>query len=285
LLTIDLHCHSDRSDGALAPQDLIARAAMRGVRALALTDHDTIAGIAQARLAAREHGIELIPGVEISVTWGSKTLHVLGLRIDPAAPALLEGLATVRATRIRRAETIALRLQREGIRDAFAAVLAAAAAGETVSRTHFARHLVALGVVRDVHAAFRRFLAEGKPGHVRARWAGLDDAIRWIRAAGGVAVLAHPARYGLKPGRLFELCGEFRSLGGEAIEVVSASHTPEDVARLAVLAQASDLRASAGSDFHSAAESWLDLGDIAPLPSHCRPVWQDWPECRSFLLH
>ena len=258
---------------------------MRGLRAIALTDHDTVAGIAEAKAAADRHGIGLIPGVEISASWGAKTLHVLGLRIDPAAPLLLEGLATVRATRMQRAEQMALRLQREGIRDRFDALLVSAANGATVSRTHFARRLVALGVVRDVQAAFRRFLGEGKPAFVRARWTALGDAIRWIRSAGGVAVLAHPARYGLKPARLHELCREFKADGGEGLEVVSASHTPEDVARLSLLARTLDLKVSAGSDFHSPEESWLDLGEIPPLPRSCVAVWEDWPECRSALLH
>ena len=258
---------------------------MRGLRAIALTDHDTVAGMAEADAAAHRHGIALIPGVEISVTWGAKTLHLLGLRIDPAAPLLLQGLTEVRATRMQRAEQMAMRLQREGICDRFEAVLASAADGRTVSRTHFARQLVALGVVKDVQAAFRRFLGEGKPAFVRARWAALGDAIRWIRSAGGVAVLAHPARYGLKPARLGELCREFKALGGEGLEVVSASHTPEDVARLSLLARTFELRASAGSDFHSPEESWLDLGAIPALPSHCVAVWQDWRECQSALLH
>lgn len=258
---------------------------MRGVRVMALTDHDTVAGIAEAAPAADQHGIAFIPGVEISVTWSGKTLHVLGLRIDPAAPRLLEGLRHVRATRMERAERIAARLQRDGIRDGFEVVLTAAANGETVSRVHFAHRLVALGVVRDVQAAFRRFLGDGKPAFVRTRWATLEEAIQWIHGAGGVAVLAHPARYGLKAARLCALCRDFKNLGGDALEVVSASHAPEDVARLSLFAHTFDLRVSAGSDFHSIEESWLDLGDVPPLPRQCTPVWKDWPECGAALPH
>ena len=281
MLTIDLHCHSDRSDGALAPDALIARGAMRGLRVIALTDHDTVAGLTDAAAAAARLGIELITGVEISVTWGAVTLHVLGLRIDPLAPQLLAGLTATCAERCSRAEQIALRLEREGMPGALDAVRSLAASRETISRLHFARYLVGLGVVRDVRAAFRRYLGEGRPAFVRARWAGLSDAISWIRDAGGTAVLAHPARYGLRPARLHALCREFKDLGGEALEVLTASHMPEDVARLTVLAQELDLKASAGSDFHDPDESWLDLGELAALPRHCVPVWRDWPEVAS----
>jgi predicted metal-dependent phosphoesterase TrpH len=156
---------------------------------------------------------------------------------------------------------------------------------DTVSRLHFARCLVGLGVVKDVRAAFRRYLGAGRPAFVRARWPGLSDAVGWIRDAGGTAVLAHPARYGLKPARLHELCREFKDLGGEALEILSASHTPEDVARLTLLAQELHLKASAGSDFHSPDESWLDLGELCALPRHCAPVWRDWPECAAAAVH
>ena len=285
LLTIDLHCHSDRSDGALAPQDLIARGAMRGLRVIALTDHDTIAGLPEAATMAAQRGIELIGGVEISVTWGAVTLHVLGLRIDPSEPRLLNGLAAVRAVRMQRAERIALCLQREGVGGALDAALAAAANGETVGRMHFARHLVALGCVKDVRAAFRRFLGDGKSAFVRARWARLADAIDWIRGAGGIAVLAHPGRYRLRPARLRALCQEFKILGGGGLEVLSASHTAEDVARLTFFAQELDLRVSAGSDFHSPETSWLDLGELPLLPPRCVPIWRDWPECHAASIH
>ena len=213
------------------------------------------------------------------------TVHVLGLRIDPTAPKLLSGLAALRAGRLERAQQIACKLEREGISGTLEAALAAAASPETVGRTHFARHLVARGVVKDVRAAFRRFLAEGKPAYVRARWAALDDAIDWIRSAGGVAVLAHPGRYRLRPARLVELCREFKRLGGRGLEILSASHTADDVGRLTIVAQELGLEASAGSDFHSPEESWLDLGELAPLPRACMPVWRDWPECRSASVH
>lgn len=286
LLTIDLHAHSDRSDGALAPQTLIARGATRGLRVLALTDHDSVAGIGDAAAAAREHGIALIAGVEISVSWGAITIHVLGLRLDPLAPELLAGLAQIRARRSQRAKEIARRLERDcGLRGVLEAALAQAADEESVSRVHFARHLVAAGVAKDVRSAFRRYLGDGGAAFVRTRWAALDEAVGWIRRAGGVAVLAHPGRYGLRPARLHELCARFKALGGEALEVLSASHTAAEVARLALFARELDLLASAGSDFHAAGESWLDLGALDPLPRGCVPVWRDWPECRALPLH
>jgi predicted metal-dependent phosphoesterase TrpH len=253
---------------------------------MALTDHDTLAGLSDAAAAAQRAGIALINGVEVSVTWGATTLHVLGLRIDPAAPQLCTGLSILRAGRLRRAEAIGKRLEGEGIAGALQGALGyATSSPEMLGRVHFARFLIARGVVKDMKTAFRRFLGEGKAGFVRHRWTTLAEAIEWIRAAGGVALLAHPARYGLRPERLRALFAEFKVLGGTAVEVVSASHTPEDVARIAALAGAVGLHASAGSDFHSPEESWLDLGQGASLPPNCDPVWRDWPECRELVLH
>ncbi len=283
--TIDLHCHSDRSDGALPPQALIERAAARGVRVLALTDHDTLDGLSAAAAAARGSGIDFINGVEVSVTWGGVTLHVLGLRVDPTDARLAAGLVSIRSGRLRRAEAIALRLEGQGIAGALPGALALAANPEMVSRTHIARYLVASRVVKDMKTAFRRFLGEDKPAFVRHRWSALGDAIGWIRGAGGVAVLAHPGRYGLRRARLRTLFLEFKSLGGEAVEVVTASHTAQDVELIANLACELGLRASAGSDFHSPEESWLDFGQLRALPPTCDPVWRDWPECGSLSRH
>jgi predicted metal-dependent phosphoesterase TrpH len=285
LHSIDLHCHSDRSDGALPPQALIERAAARGVRIIALTDHDTLEGLSAAAETAKSCGIDFINGVEVSVSWGSVTLHVLGLRVDPSESRLAAGLVSIRAGRLRRAEAIALRLESKGIAGSLSGALALAANPEMVSRTHFARHLVASGVVKNMKTAFQRFLGEDKPAFVRHRWSTLGDAIGWIRGAGGVAVLAHPGRYGLRPARLHTLLSEFKSLGGEAVEVVTSSHTPQDVEQVANLACELGLRASAGSDFHSPEESWLDFGQLRELPPKCDPVWRDWPECSTLTRH
>ena len=276
LSTIDLHCHSNRSDGALAPSALIQRAAQRGVRTLALTDHDTLDGLEEAHAAARSHGMRLIPGVEISVTWSGRTLHVVALGVDPSNAALAQGLGAIRNGRLQRAETIARRLATIGIGSAFDGALGLAANPGIIGRGHFARYLVAAGVVSDTRAAFRRFLGEGKPGYVRHSWAPLAQALDWIRQAGGIAVLAHPVRYGLRLARLRALFEEFRALGGFAVEVVTAAHSEQQAAEIAGLASTSGLAASAGTDFHSPDESWLDLGQLAALPRGCAPVWQGW---------
>lgn len=272
---IDLHSHSDRSDGALSPSALIRRAADRGVRAIALTDHDTVDGMADAETEARLHGLQLVAGVEISVTWSGRTLHVVGLGIDPCHSALIEGLARVRGGRMQRARAMDARLHAAGISGVLNGALALAANPEMVSRTHFARHLVSIGACKDMGAAFRRYLGEGKPAYVRHTWASLPEAIDWIKSAGGVSVLAHPGRYGLRRARMQTLFAEFGRLGGAAVEVVSGSHTREQTRLVADLSIECGLLASAGSDFHGAEESWLDIGQLPSLPEGCMPVWHD----------
>lgn len=279
---IDLHSHSDRSDGALSPAALVQRAAQRGLRALALTDHDTVDGLDEAVLEAERHGVQVVAGVEISVTWNGRTLHVVGLGIDPCAPRLVEGLHSVRAGRLERARAIAAKLHAYGVDGTLEPSIALASNPAMVSRTHFARHLVASGVCKDMGTAFRRYLGEGKAAYVRHTWAALAQAVQWIRESGGLAVLAHPGRYGLRRARMHDLFAEFRAAGGAAVEVVSGSHTPEQTAVTGQLAVECGLLASAGSDFHAPEESWLDLGQLAALPSECRPVWQD---ARLGILH
>lgn len=274
-LSIDLHSHSHRSDGALSPTSLVQRASERGVAVLALTDHDTVDGLDEAGAAAQVRGVRLVPGVEISVTWSGRTLHVVGLGIDPSNPVLKAGLQSVRTGRLQRARAIASRLSALGMPGTMDAALALAANTDMVSRTHFARHLVATGHCKDMGSAFRRYLGEGKPAHVRHVWASLPDAIEWIVSAGGVAVLAHPGRYGLRRARQRALFDEFRVHGGVAVEVVTGSHSQDQVQTAAQLAGESGLLASSGSDFHSPEESWLDLGQLAPLPDGCRPLWHD----------
>lgn len=272
----DLHTHSHYSDGQLPPAELVARAAAAGVNVLALTDHDVTAGLPEADAAARAAGIELVPGVEVSVSWGAQTVHIVGLGIDPAHPELAQGLARLREFRVWRAEEIGRRLAKAGIENATAGARALALQG-LVSRTHFAQFLVAHGHAKDVKTVFRKFLVRGKPGYVPGKWAGLAEAIGWIRGAGGQAVLAHPARYKITATRLRKLFAEFREAGGAAVEVVSGSHSRDDAFRFAQWAQSYDLLASCGSDFHGPIYQHLDLGRLPPLPEGCRPVWQDWP--------
>lgn len=271
---IDLHCHSTVSDGLLEPAALVRHAARQGVEVLALTDHDDVGGLEAAGAAALELGIRFVPGVEISVTWRNHTIHVVGLGIDAGNEALLQGLAAVRGGREERARRMAESLARAGIPGTFEGALRLAGGPRLLSRTHFARFLVEQGHARDVKRVFRRFLVRGKPGYVPHQWAGLAQALGWIRGAGGLAVLAHPGRYDIGPVTLGELLSEFRDLGGAAIEVVSGSHTPEQYLQFGRQAAAFGLLASAGSDFHGPGESYLDLGRLPELPAGCAPVWQ-----------
>ena len=273
----DLHCHSTRSDGLLAPAEVVRRAASRGVDVLALTDHDEVTGIAEAQAAAREAGIALVPAAEISVSWEEDvTLHVVALNIDPANETLREGLAGIRAGRDGRARRIAAALEKAGIPDTLAGAMRYVTHESLISRSHFARHLVDRGVAREVKDVFKRYLTPGKPGYVPHAWATLPDALAWIRGAGGSAVLAHPGRYKLSRSGMRELVTAFRDMGGVGIEVLSSSHTAAQAAEFGSLARAYGLRASCGSDYHGPGESWLDLGDLPPLPGGLTPVWADW---------
>jgi predicted metal-dependent phosphoesterase TrpH len=275
----DLHTHSTASDGTLSPRELVARAAAAGVEVLALTDHDTLDGIAEAKVAAFEHGLTLVPGVEVSVTWGGRTLHVVGLGVDPAEPLLRAGLDRQIAHRGWRAEEIGRRLAKAGIEGAFEGALALSG-GRLVGRTHFARFLVARAYAPQVRDVFKRYLVRGKPGHVAGEWASLEEAVSWIRAAGGQAVIAHPARYGLTRSKLLGLIGEHKEHGGEGIEVVCGSHSRDDAFVFARHARENRLLASAGSDYHGPDSTYLGLGRLPPLPDGCVPIWADWEAMR-----
>ena len=276
MLRYDLHCHSTHSDGLLSPAAVVARAAARGVDVLALTDHDEVSGLAEAHAAAATARLTLIAGTELSVSWESLTIHVLGLGIDPSNPVLAEGLHVIRAGRSLRARRIADALAEAGIRGAYEGARKFATSERLMSRTHFARFLVDAGHARDVKAVFNRFLIRGKPGYVAHQWATLRDAVGWITAAGGQAVLAHPGRYPVGRSGMRRLLAEFRDAGGEGIEVLSPSHTPEQVAAFAGHARVFGLLASGGSDYHGPGESRMDLGDLPQLPAGVVPVWNGW---------
>lgn len=269
----DLHSHSTASDGTLSPADLVEAAHAAGIRVLALTDHDTTAGIEAASQAAAAVGMGLVPGVEISVSWSSQTVHVLGLNIDPDCLPLQTGLQRLRGFRDWRAEEIGRRLARAGIEGAWQGARALAR-GRILSRTHFAHYLVAQGHAGSVRDVFKRFLVTGKPGYVSGEWAGLDEALGWIQAAGGMAVIAHPARYGMTASKLRRLFGEFRELGGVGLEVVSGSHTRDNVYAMAAHARTERLLASCGSDYHGPENPWVRLGQLSELPAGCRPIWE-----------
>jgi predicted metal-dependent phosphoesterase TrpH len=274
LLNADLHSHSTYSDGTLSPEDLARRAAARGVELWALTDHDELAGQARAATAAREAGMAWLGGVEVSVTFAGETVHIVGLGIDAANAELQQGLARTRAGRLERARQMAEGLAQVGLQGAYDGALAYVSNPDLVARTHFARWLVDTGVCRDNGEVFRRYLVEGKPGYVPHRWAGLGDTVRWIRGAGGLAVIAHPGRYKFTPTEEYALFTEFKAHGGEAVEVLTGSHNAADSVKYAGMAQEFELAASRGSDFHGPGESRVDLGDLPDLPGGLQPVWQ-----------
>jgi predicted metal-dependent phosphoesterase TrpH len=269
---VDLHLHSTASDGMLEPAALVRHVAARGVRLMALTDHDTVEGVDAAADAAVACGIGFIAGIELSVSWRGRSLHVLGLAIEPRAPELMEGIAAQQAIRDERAERIADRLQQAGApgREVLKGIQAA---GSMPTRTHFARALVALGAAKDVGAAFDRWLGRGKPGHVSTGWPALAEGTGWITAAGGKAVIAHPMRYPLSSGLRRELCADFRAAGGIGLEVITGGGTVRDREQAISLAVRSGLEGSVGSDFHDPAIPWNPPGRLAKLPSSIRPVW------------
>jgi predicted metal-dependent phosphoesterase TrpH len=274
LLNADLHCHSNVSDGTLSPEDVARRAHQNGVELWALTDHDEIGGQLRARDAALALGMSYLPGVEISVTFANKTVHIVGLGFDPEDPAIVQGLADTRGGRERRARDMADSLAKAGIPDAFEGALKYVGNPDLISRTHFARYLVEIGICNDPHEVFRRYLTEGKPGYVDHCWANLSDAVRWVTGAGGVAVIAHPGRYDFTPNEEYALFSEFKTHGGVGVEVVTGSHTTAEYAKYADMALEFDLLASRGSDFHDPSESHTDLGTLPDLPGKVTPVWE-----------
>ncbi|MGE5624498.1 MAG: PHP domain-containing protein [Bacillota bacterium] len=271
---IDLHTHSRCSDGTLAPQELVALAGEREVTLLALTDHDTLDGIGEAADAAAKAGIRFVAGVEISVSWERKTLHVVGLDVDPGNASLNAGLARLQAVRDARAAEIGRRLEAKGIEGAHAGA-ERLAEGARLTRTHFARFLHQTGHVKDEAQAYKKWLGRGKPAHVSAEWASLEQAIGWIHGAGGVAVLAHPFRYGLTRAWLVKAITAFKQAGGDGMEIVSGRGNPDEFHTALHLAQRFGLAASVGSDFH-APSPWLQPGIETALPDNIRPVWRNF---------
>lgn len=272
----DLHNHSTCSDGLLSPTQLIELATRTGVDAIALTDHDNTDGLAEAVEAAQRGGIGFVPGVEVSVSWGDTTLHVVGLNIDPSAQGLVEGLESIRVGRLARAKKIGEALGKIGFSGAFDAALALAKSERLLSRTHFARHLVQRGAVKDIQAAFDKHLGTGKPAYVSHRWTTLENAVKWIRGSGGTAVLAHPGRYDLKPMMRHEMLKEFKAFGGTAIEVVTGSHRPEQYAMWQRVALEHGFLASRGADYHGPGESPCEPGRLPALHASLTPVWSSW---------
>ena len=282
-LKFDLHTHSTASDGSLTPAELVQRAAACGIGVLALTDHDQTAGLSEAATAAREAGIGFVPGIELSVSWSHQTLHIVGLGIDPTCASLQAGIERISAFRHWRAEEIDRRLAKKGIHGALEGARGYAK-GAILSRTHFAHYLVAQGHARDLRQVFKRFLVRNKPGFVPGDWASLEETLAWIREAGGLAVIAHPARYKISATRLRQLLGEFRELKGVGLEVVSGCHSRDDIITMAKLSRRYKLAASIGSDYHGPENPYLDLGRLPTLPGECQPVWDHPAWCAAHYL-
>ncbi len=276
MLNVDLHSHSDVSDGTLSPRALLARAKVNGADVIALTDHDEVQGIAEARAAAKELDIRFVSGVEISTTWAGSTVHIVGLQIDETNNDLVEGLAATRSGRVERAREMSRRLDAVGIRGAYDGAIGLAGNPFLVSRKHFARYMVSAGYCKDIREAFRRYLVEGKPGYMPHHWASLENAVGWIKSAGGIAGIAHPGRYRFSDLVLGAFFDEFKHLGGTMIEVVTGSHAADQYAKFAKVAQDYGFLASKGSDFHSPGESRIDIGGLPAMPEGVTPVWRDW---------
>ena len=274
LTNADLHSHSNISDGTLTPEALAARAHANGVELWALTDHDELAGQARARDSALGLGMDYLTGTEISVSFAGETVHIVGLGFDANDAALNAGLVATRSGRRARALAMADGLAQVGISGAFEGALRYVSNPDLISRTHFARYLVESGVCPDTHSVFRRYLTEGHPGYVPHQWARLADAVRWIKEAGGIAVIAHPGRYRFSPTAEYALFTEFIAHGGQGVEVMTGSHSAAEHIRYADTAIEFGLLASRGSDFHSPGESRTELGSLPDLPGRLTPVWQ-----------
>jgi len=271
----DLHLHSHYSDGMLTPTALVELAHAKGVNVLALTDHDCTDGLAEAAAAARTADIQFVPGVEISVTWQDITIHIVGLGIRADDETLMHGLARLAAARHERARDIARRLEKRKIHAAYEGA-ARLAGGTILGRTHFARFLVQEGYVANIGQAFKQYLLRGAAAYAPVRWATLEEAVSWIRSAGGQAIIAHPTRYKFSNGKLRKLLADFKACGGAGIEVICAGQTPEVTARCAALVREFELLASVGSDYHGPNTPWIEPGRLAALPAECTPVWQHW---------
>lgn len=274
-MKVDLHCHSLASDGALTPQQVLERAHANEVSMLALTDHDTIAGIAEATATAVSLGVNFVPGIELSSQWSGVGIHVVGLAIESQNPLLTSALCEQSHKRETRAQEIGRRLAKLGFDGCYEGAKQIAGDSE-IGRPHFARYMVEQGFVEDHSTAFNKYLGAGKVGDVKNQWPGLEEVVRWIHVAGGYAVLAHPDKYKLTRMKLRRLLTDFKEVGGDAIEVVSGQQNKDITEYFARLCEEFDFYASCGSDFHNPNTRWCDLGKVAPLPKICRPVWQLW---------
>jgi hypothetical protein len=270
----DFHCHSAVSDGLLPPAEVARRAAGNGVDLWALTDHDELGGLVEARAAADEAGMRFITGVEVSIEWSGIPIHVVGLGFEENHPALVGGLNALREGRIERAKRMGEALAAIGIPGVYEGAMGYVTNPSLISRAHFGRYLVSIGIARDLPGLFQHYLTPGKPGYVDHRWATVEETVGWIAEAGGVAVVAHPGRYKMSGAQMRRFLDEFKDVGGQGIEVTCGSHSPDHIMHFSRLARHYAFHASRGSDFHGPGESYVDLGMLPPLPEDLKPVWR-----------
>jgi len=269
----DLHCHSTASDGTLSPTEVVERAQQQGVTSLALTDHDTINGQAEAAEAARKNNINFIPGIEISTTWENKCFHIVGLNIDPENQSLISNISQLQELRTERAKKIAYKLEKRRVPNAYEAVVKMAKGG-MITRAHFANFLLENNYVNTNQQAFDRYLGKGKTAFVSTVWADLHETVGWINQAGGTAVVAHPLRYKLTASWMRRFLSAFKEVGGQGIEVITGRSSAEEIRKSLAFANQFQLSASVGSDFHTPANQWVELGRLAPLPENTQAVWE-----------
>jgi len=279
---IDLHSHSTISDGLLTPSGLVQHAHSKGIKVLALTDHDDVEGLKEATSEANLLGMHLVHGVEISVTWKRNTIHIVGLNVDSQNKTLLQGLSSIREGRFERAKQMAHSLDQIGIKGSLEGALKYAKSG-ILGRTHFARFLVETGHAKDVKTVFKNYLVKGRPGFIEHTWTTLENALLWIHESGGIAAIAHPARYDLGKNNLLAFLNEFKELGGQGIEVISGSHTTEDSLKFARIAEEFEFLASTGSDYHGPGISYREMGSLPKIPETCIPIWKSWNEVNALL--
>ncbi len=268
----DLHCHSTASDGSLTPTELLQRAHQQGVTTLALTDHDTIQGQAEAAQAAAANNIQYIPGIEISTNWQKKCFHIVGLNIDPNNENLQLGIENLQTLRTERAKKIALKLEKKRIPNAYEEVTEMARGG-MITRAHFANFLLKNDYVNSQQQAFDRYLGKGKPAFVATVWPEMEQTLDWIKQAGGIAVIAHPLRYPLTASWMKRFLTAFKEMGGQGIEVVTGRSSVDEIHRSLHYAKSFKLAASVGSDFHSP-DQWVELGRLNALPNNIPAVWE-----------
>lgn len=276
-LVYDLHTHTTASDGQLSPAALVIKAKTCGIDVLAITDHDTTAGISQAVDEADRQNINLLAGVELSVSWTDKNFHIVGLNIDPDNSALKKSLKTTKDLREQRAKEIGKRLDKHGVSNAYHEARELAGI-HTITRSHFARVLVKQGFAKDCNEVFKKYLIHNKPGYVKTDWIDMETGIKLINESGGLAILAHPMRYNITASWLRRFLASFREAGGSGIEVVTGNSNADEIRTVASYATRFELTGSAGSDFHGFDNTWFQLGQLAPMPESVTPVWKGWPQ-------